>query len=535
MQATSESETIPLHASWPTRIIYSLALLGLLPSAVAGSSGWISLALGGGVVGGVGPTAFLILASLLVFRAYQVMRHSAALDARPPNRLGWLLRWFGLAAMLVGVASVVGLFFVEPITLLVFKRAGDAGVGYFVVGLALATLANCGWLGCAAFEVSRRCGRRLFKGLCPPWWHRKQDIAVFGILLVAAISMPYVMRTTVEQACGERNLAACVSSAQSDVRRVIGLAYGETVVLESNIDEIEMRSTSGRQWSLRETPLNSLHGAGHPAAESSLSDVRVRVDAKEDGQAIVLNVEILQGVEQTALFVTRFPRGATLERTADNRTRLVVDLPANAKSGLRSMADDPKTGKSVAYDQLFIQFRTALGSETEAREWATRVERAAAPANHVKAAASPTALPDVSVDPACNGKLEISQAQEKSFQGNLGVGMRAVTFLMREDSGPHTLMGSVDRVVCREGEIWIVAYPDRRPEVRFRRYGADGTLVRFVDTTVPPASLKQLEFDLIDVNSVREEGGRIRFERVISAVSGGKPREKKREVFEVTL
>lgn len=530
-QAKSGKESILLHASWPTRIVYALALVGFLPSAILGSSGWISLALGGGGV----RTTFLIVGSLFVFRAYQVMRYAAALDARPPNKLGWLLRKLGWVAMLVSAMSSVGVFFVKPITLLLFKSAGDSGVGYFVVGLTLVMLGGNGWLGCAVFEVSRRCGRVLPDGASSHWSRRKQDFAVLGVLLATAVAVPYLVRETVEQPCGEGNLAACASTTQSEVLRVIGLPYGEAVLLDSNVDEIEMRSTGGRKWSLIETPLNSLRGAGHPAAESSPSDVRVHVEAKQDDQAVVLELAISQGAERTAHFVTRYPKGAVLEKMADGRTRLIVDLPANAKPGMRSMTRDPRTGGSVTYDQLFILIRSGLASETEAREWAMRVQRPAVLVNPSAATPSFKASPDVLVDPACKGRLEISGAQETSFQRNLGSPMRAVTFLAADSSRAHALMGSVDSVVCREGEIWIVSYPDRRPEVRIRRYGSDGTLVRFVDTTVPPTKLGQLEFDQIDANSVREENGRIRFERVITLVSGANLSEKKREVFDVTL
>jgi hypothetical protein len=535
MQPESENAIIPMRASSLTRIVYSLALVGFLPSALAGSSGWISLVLGGGVIGRIGPTVFLVVAGFAVFRAYQVLRYPAALDARPPNALGWLLRWLGWLCMCVGAASATGLFVVKPITLLLFKSAGDGGIGYFVVGLTLAVLANFGWLGCAAFEVSRVCGRALPEGATRSWSRWTQDFAVLGVLLAAAISTPYLYREAVGQPCGERNLAACASTTQGEVRHIIGLPYGEPVVLESTVEEIEMRSTSGRKWSVLETPQNSLRGAGHPAAESAPSGVRVRVDAKLDGQTVVLELVLLQGAEETARFVTRFPKGAALEKTVEGRTRIVVDLPANSQSGMRSMTQDPKTGKYVAYDQLFIQIRSGLGSEIEAREWAMRVQRPAALVSSPSAGtAAAEAFPGAPTDPACKDKLEITPAKEPSFQGNLGWPMRAIAFPGASRSGPHPLVGFGERIVCRDGEIWLVAYLDRRPELRIRRYNAEGKLMRFVDTAVPPVKLGQTEVDLVDAKSVREENGRIRFERVVWSGDAGNRLEKKRELFEVT-
>src|SRR5262245_58081972 len=194
MQSEAGNAAIPMRATWLTRIVYSVALVGFVPSALAGSSGWIALALGGRVVGRTGVSAFLIVAGFVAFRAYQVLRYPAALDARPPNALGWVLRWLGWLCMLVGAVSAAGLFVVKPVTLLLFQRAGDAGIGYFVVGLTLVMLANFGWLGCVAFEVSRACGQALPKGASPPWSRRKQDFAVLGVLVAAAISTPYLYR-----------------------------------------------------------------------------------------------------------------------------------------------------------------------------------------------------------------------------------------------------------------------------------------------------------------------------------------------------
>jgi hypothetical protein len=536
MQKKPEKAATPMRPSWLTRIAYSLALVGFIPSALAGSSGWISLALGGGVLSRTGPTAFLVVAGLALFRAYQVLRYPAALDARPPNTLGWLLRWLGWLCMLIGTVSSVGLFVVKPITLLLFRSAGDSGIGYFIVGLALVFFASFGWLGCLIFEVSRTCGQRLTEGVRPPWSHHKQDFAVLGALLAAAISTPYLLLAAVGQPCGENNLAACVSTTQSEVHRVIGLPYGEPVLLESTVEEIEMRSTSGRRWSLRESPLNSLRGAGHPAAESSPSKVRIRVDAKPDGQAVVVELALFQGMEETSRFVTRFPKGAVLEKTAKGRTRIVVDLPANAQPGARSMHRDSQTGNDVAYDQLFIQIRSALGSEAEANEWPMRVQRPTTLLNSSSAGAlEHRAMLDDSTDPACKGKLETTSAEELAFQGNLGRAMNAVTFSEAGSPGPHALLGFVDRIVCQEGEIWIVAYPDQRPDLRIRRYSAEGKLLRFVDTVLPPANKGHHEFDRVDGKSFREVNGRIRFERFIGSVSAeGKLVEKKREFFEVT-
>lgn len=213
MTANSLGMTEPLRAGFLTRCVYSLALLAFIPSAISGGSGWIALALGGGVVAGVGRTGFLIIVSLVFFRIYQVLRYPAALDARPPNIFGKFLRYTGWLAMFAGVAAGAGLFLVKPITLALFKTAGDAGIGYFVVGLWLVLLANLGWLGCVVFELSRVSGSPLtIEVASKPWSKRIQDFSVLGAFLATTLSTPFLLRQAVGVPCDESNLARCVST-----------------------------------------------------------------------------------------------------------------------------------------------------------------------------------------------------------------------------------------------------------------------------------------------------------------------------------
>jgi hypothetical protein len=538
MQVAQANLAMPMRPGWLTRIIYSLALLAFVPSTFLMSSGWISIALGGATEVGSEPTFFLLMTGVAMFRAYQVLRYQASLDARPPNALGWLCRCLGWLFMCVGAVSALALLAVTPITHLLFKSVGDTGIAYFGVGLTLVVLASFGWLGCVVFEVSRFCGRRLPEGATLALSRRKQDFVVLGVLLTAALSISYLHRGLDVPPCGEKNLAACASTTQGEVRRIIGLPFGEPVILDSIIEEIEMRGTKGRKWSLYETPVNSLRIAGYPAAESAPSQVRVRIEAKSDGPAVSVELTVFHRLVETARFVTIFPSGAALEKTADGRTRIVVDLPANAAPGLRAMAEDSKTGRQLVRDQFFIQIRSALGSETEAREWEMRVRRPATLIRPSTARAPASkAFWDGSIDPACKGKLDMTRAKEPAFQGDLLSPLYAVIFAEAGTLGPHALTASILDVACREREIWIVSYGPRRPELRIRRYSAQGKLLLFVDTAIPPLNLNGTESDDVDARSLREENGRIRFERVVWSVTGGtnvKKVEKKRELFEVT-
>jgi hypothetical protein len=524
-----EGSDTRLRAGWPTRIVYAGALLGFLPSALLGSSGWLALVLGGGVFGLFGASATLAVAALATFRAYQVLRYPAALDARPPNPLGWLLRELGWLGMLVSAASALGLFFIKPLALLLFRTPGDAGIAYFMVGLVLVILAGAGWLACLVFEVSRVCGPRV-QAPAPAWSRRRQDMAVLVMLLVVGVGAPFLLRATAVPPCGENNLAACVSSTEGGVRRMIGLPQGEPVALESSLEEIELRPARGRQWIFQESPVVSLEASGHPVAAAD-ARVRVRVDAVAAGQAATVTLAVNEGEEETARFVTHFPKGAKLERGSAGGMRLVVDLPSNAEPGMRSTRRGP-SGKQYFLDQLFIQMRGAIGSELEAREWPMRVVR---PATLVE---SSQAAHPFDVEPAapseCKARVSIGRSEMLAYEGHLGWPLQTVTFVESPAPEAQTLMDGNDRLVCRDADIWIVSYYARRPALRVRRFSADGKLLRFIDTAVPPTRLSGSEFEVVQASSVREEAdGRVRFERwVISGKAGGNVAGK-RDVFEL--
>ena len=514
----------PVRAAWPTRIVYAAALLGLLPAAFAAASGWISLVLRGGAIGALGLTPTLVVSALAAFRAYQVLRYPAALEARRPNVLGWLLRGLAWLAMLVSAASAIGVLFVKPLTLFLSRSAGDAGIRYLMAGLALVVFAGLGWVGCLLFEISRICGPApAAPAPRGPW--RGGDVAVLGALLAAAIGAPLLLRAGAAPPCGEDNLAACVSSTESTVHRVVGLPEGEAVALESNLEEIEMRSASGRKGSLRESPRVSLQATGHPvAAAGARVTVHVQAVASAGGATVTLTVS--DGREETARFVSRFTEAAKLESTSPGGVRLAVDLPSNARSGMRLTRQGP-SGKQYALDQLFIQMRSAIGSELEAREWQLRVARPAVRVESGEAPVDPRAPTD------CRGRVKTKPSKMLAYEGDVGWPLLAVTFPESPAPGPQTLMDSTDRLVCRGPDIWIVSYYARRPALRLRRFSAQGKLLRFVDTEVPPAKLEKSGFEGVQASSVREEpDGRVRFERWV--ISGrGASRVRKRDLFEV--
>jgi hypothetical protein len=495
---------------------------------------------GGGLLAGIGFTGLQVIAALTLFRIYQVLRYSDALDARPPNTLGKFLRYAGMVAMTAGALSGVGLFLVEPLTLAIFKTAGDGGIGYFVVRLGLVLTANFGWLGCLVFELSRVCGEMLSAArVVVSQQRRRQDVAILVVIILAAIGAPHLIRQTVGQPCGEGNLASCVSTTEASVRRIVALPSGEPVELESGVEEIQLRRGSDSERPLlSESPEISLRIAGHPVATSSGARVRVLLDAKPAPQeGVIFTMLVFDGVEETARFITHFGKGAVIEKTTSGRARLVVGMPGNANTGMRP-AQQGANGRVYSPDQIFINFRSAVGTEVEAREWPLRILRPALSAG-IEAGGRTNSSKDRfangNIDSVCNGRIIAKPTDAITFVGDLGSPLWGATFAESETAGPHALLSSRDRVVCQDGAVWIVSYAVRRPEMQIRRYSRDGHLERYVETTIPPAKLGSLEFDGIDMSSMREEAGKIYFARIISVIENGSVVERKRELFEIAL
>ena len=358
MDRYSTEDQAVLRAGFFTRVIYSAALFALAAASLAGGSGWIGLALGGGIASGIGQKGMMLVVALIVFRVYQVFRYPVSLDARPPNSFGQFLRYAGWLGMLVGTFGFIGMFLVKPIALAIFRTPGDGGIAYFIVGLGAVVFSSVGPLGCLLFELSRACGPRQAVQIVEVRRHRRQDFVLLGALVLFAIVAPIVLKPVVGTPCGEANLAGCASTTTGGVRRMIGLPFGESIALETQIDEIELRgNTNGRKWSLKENPAVSLTTDGYVPGVSS-AGVRVRLDALDSADGVSLVTVVFDGNEETARFVTRFEKGAVVEKLANGKVRITAELPANAQPGLRSAIHDPVSKKYFSLDQIFILVRS---------------------------------------------------------------------------------------------------------------------------------------------------------------------------------
>lgn len=537
MTANSELSATPetLKANFTVRILYIAALLAFAPSLLVGSSGWIALALGSGLVSGVGSTVVILVFAIILFRSYLVLRYPTTLDSRTPNIAGKFLRASGIFAMFIGVLAGVGLFLVKPITLAIFNSAGDGGIGYFVVGIYLVILANLGWIGCFIFELSRVLGAKPPAAEKKSRTTRRQDIAVLATLIAGAIALPLFLQQTREKPCGENNLAACVSKTESVVRRVIAVSSEDQIALNSNIEEVVMRrNTGGHTWNLIENPMTSLAAMGHSISPSSDTRIRVNLEATTSFNGITLLLTVKDGEEETARFTTNFGKDASLETTPDGKVRIIAPLQPNARPGMRPMKKNPVTQKEYSLDQIFIHLRKAIGNELEAREWPQHIERPAVLVTD-KIETHPS-YEDAHFSASCLNKISNGPSQAISFETEIGWNLQGVTFTTSPIPGPHALLGGRDVVSCHDDEVWIVSYMTRRPDLRIRRYTIDGQILRFVDTSIPPASLGSHEYERVDPSSIREEGNKIHFERVILKTNGGlKSTEVKREMFSIYL
>ena len=151
-------------ASNSLKWLYCLTLAAMIfPVGLSGGSGWIGMATGGGLLGGV-PFLPLLLVGWAVYRIVQVVRSPNALDVYVSGDFVKLLRGMGILLMIVGSSAALLIVFIRPLTLAIFGRPGDGGVAYFVVGVFLYVISLAGWLGIILFEASRSTGSKARPG-----------------------------------------------------------------------------------------------------------------------------------------------------------------------------------------------------------------------------------------------------------------------------------------------------------------------------------------------------------------------------------
>lgn len=145
-------------ASISLKWVYSLVVLSaVLPSGLA-ASGWVALATGGGVAGGIpfiGPLLFLALG---VHRIYSVVKVPGTLSSFRVEGFPLVLRRLGVFALYLGALAAILGWLAGPLMKLLMTQRTESGAEFFVVGMYLSIIGGIGVLGLILFELSRLIG-----------------------------------------------------------------------------------------------------------------------------------------------------------------------------------------------------------------------------------------------------------------------------------------------------------------------------------------------------------------------------------------
>jgi len=151
-----------IKASRILKIVYCLVLLGSFFIAwPMASSSWVGLATGLAFRGGI----LLRIALFLIFalRIISVVFNPKALDVYATGVLSKGVRALGIFLMWVGLAAITAMFFIKPITLILFRGSGEYAIGAFAVGMYLVFIAPSGIIGVVVFEIVRLWGAYIRK------------------------------------------------------------------------------------------------------------------------------------------------------------------------------------------------------------------------------------------------------------------------------------------------------------------------------------------------------------------------------------
>lgn len=146
-----------IKASRVLKIVYCLVLLGsFFITWHMASSSWIGLATGLAFRGGMLlQTTRLVIFLIFALRIISVIFNPKALDVYATGILSKGIRILGIFLMWVGLAAIIAMLFIKPITMIVFYGSGEYAVGAFAVGMYLVLIAPIGFIGVIVFEIIR--------------------------------------------------------------------------------------------------------------------------------------------------------------------------------------------------------------------------------------------------------------------------------------------------------------------------------------------------------------------------------------------
>jgi hypothetical protein len=538
------------RATGRLRALYCLSLLTwIFPGMVFGASSWIGLATGGGLL--MFPQLVAVLVIFFLYRVYQVIRHADALDADLSSAGIRALRAVGIAGMLIGTLSALGMLVVPLVTLLVFGGVKtDSGIELFIVGLVLWALSNVSPLGWALFELSRVIATP--RAMLPSA-RSVAGLAITAVLLtLAAYGLLELNERKERAACAPRQtLAACVAEPKRTIVRAVTAGPSSEVAFDSNVRSIEYRKAGLlRDGAVlyTESPSASLAAAGLKAAAGE-ARIRVRVRAEEERGGLRLRAEVFEDGERTA-WLDHLAPARPQEPAADpggKRSYRVVYLLEEPAVSLRAMTNrTDDTGKygSYALDELFLFFRAAIELPLEAALRARTFE-VAVPA----ALQSPLSVPA----PVTSGEIDRQRDGGKEswdrckeiitlykdapvYGGALPTEIARLRELhfKQVDAVPE-LYHPHDRLVCDSGRVFAAGYDRLESRVRIRRYDLQGNLQYSLRVKLPPLEAAEVGRSILSLHTLEEQDGELRFERRVWDTPKGQIQFVSAERFSVPI
>jgi hypothetical protein len=429
--------------------------------------------------------------------------------------------------MLASTLGMASMFFQKPVTLLLLKSAGPNGIGFVMVGAFATMLARAGWIGCLFFELSRLFGKRPAINYKPDSARRgSHDLGAAVAISVLVVSAPFALPAAFGKPCYGPTQIRCIANIEGGVTRPAIAPYGSSVVLATNIDEIQFSQKSKSRKEIKESPVFSLLKAGHPIEGTMASEVRVMLTADPVFNGVVMTLQVFDEQGESAKFVTTVKRGAHLEPGKNGNKKVIINLPKNAMAGV-SYSEDPVTKQSYVLDEIFRQMRQAIVSPREASELVLRISRTARLISTTEVAGK---IDDRKLAASCRDTVKIASVggNETALRPIAGSPLHRLIFMSNEDPDAYALAQVNDRIGCNSDGVWAVNHLAWDGGFEIRRFSKDGKLLNYISITLP--------VDKTDRGWVDMDGGEITDNKIIfSTLSHAKSRSLKRRVFELDL
>lgn len=484
MQKTKSSMLSP---GITIKIVYCVSLLAVALGAFL-QSGWVSLAIGGGMLGILGMAGLLpaqVLFILLLFRVYVVATSSEALDARHPNLLGWILRFIGQLIMWLGILGLAAQFLVRPLTLLIFGGAKtESGAEFFVIGLYAAIASGTGWIGCLLFEISRICGKKVQSEIATTKsrWPFPNGVALASIAALV-IGFPYVVQTLRGEPCYGK-LLSCTAKIEILAERTITLDKSKPVRLETNLDSIIYRSEKNAKQVWREGIKDSVASLGYAITDDPAVVEKITVQVGKEKDSVVIRLLTIDQNGTASHQISRFVAKANLLNSDANQFNVEVNLPSRYQ-GSPSAYIDSKAG--IVMDGLFSQIWSSFISTAQEQENKSKKiyssERFSETVEMASLASdSQRRENEKKTKEACAKVVKMTGSQgAKVWEFNsFGSPMTKISFISPTAEDRFTFTDNWEGVRCNDDGVWTLHSQHKTGFFRVRQFSNDGRLLQHV-------------------------------------------------------